>query len=218
MQRLHAKLLLLALASAVPISLGAPSIQAAAAKDKGAAAAPADAAPGKAKGKSQRSADLEGNAVDVSAESAAEAGASTDDVEAHAAAEGAASISEDDGGASVSAETTADTSVATTSEGEVASKTRSFDKEITTKFGERSMSRSMTFVTLEDGTKVKTRSHAKAMALDTPGITKADTDSRADVRVQGEFGTDDAAVSGSDPDPADSTLDSPAISEANAGG
>jgi len=244
MRRIRLRMLLLALTSAVPITLAAMPGQAAAPEDKGKADAPAEAAeasaaqedavPGKAQGHARSAAKrgggvsngdgLGGDAPDsdggsVSANSGAQAGVSTDDgLEAQAASEASAGVTEGDSGTTISAETTADTSVSTTTGEEIDSRTVSFSKDITTRFGERSMSRSMTFSTLEDGTKVRTKSHAKAMALDTPGITKADARSRTDVRVQGDFGTEDAAVSGSDPDMTDSTLDSPAISEANSGG
>jgi hypothetical protein len=233
------KVMLLTLAGSAFMIAALPSVQAAspdaAGGDKAPAAAPAsnDHGTGKAKGHTRAAKEQDGG-VDgtaasdpagpaeaegdsqVSANSSAEAGVATKDgVEGEASADATAGVTETEEGTEISAETAATTAVSDGSEEGPDSRTVSVNKEITTKFGEKSMSMSMTFATLEDGTRVKTKSRARAMALETPGITKAEARSQADVRVQGEFGSEDAAVSEPDAATGDGMFDSPAISEAN---
>ncbi|WP_193368326.1 hypothetical protein [Pelagibius marinus] len=136
-----------------------------------------------------------------------------DEVEAQAVSEAVAGASAEGAGTAVSADTAADTSISGGSGDALSSRTLSFSKDITTPFGRRSMSRSMTITTLDDGTKVKTMSRAKAMALATPGVTKATASGRADVRMRDAFGGEDAAVSRGHAGAAGGLMDSPAISE-----
>mgnify|MGYP003571218210 CR=1 FL=1 len=238
MRKTGSRMLLLAAASVVPLALGWTPAEAVSTGEKGKSEAPAETdhtptakgetAPGKALGKGNSAAErggstrggdtVSGDGGSVSAASGAEAAVETDDgVEAQAVSDAKAGVSEDESGTAVSAETTAETSISEGPDEALSSRTQSVSKDITTPFGERSISRSMTFTTLEDGTKIKTMSHAKAMALATPGVTKASAGSRADVHVQDEFGGEDAAVSGMGPGTADDLMDSPAISEANGG-
>jgi hypothetical protein len=126
-------------------------------------------------------------------------------------------VSEDDAGTAVTADASADTSVAVESEQGFTTKSKSTSKSITTKFGAMTIARTTTHVILEDGTRVKATARAKAKAIATPGVTKVDSRTRADVDIHGGSATEGMAD-----DPQGGTtssgawIESAGISEANA--
>mgnify|MGYP006969370438 CR=1 FL=1 len=153
----------------------------------------------------------------VAAESSAAADVSTSSgVEADAASGGQATAGAGQQPGVAEAESFADTAVHSDDSAATASKTRTFSKEIDTKFGAVSLSRSMTTTVLEDGTRVKAKARSRAMALDTPGVTKTTSRSDAEVRVRDLPAFDEGAVSEANPSPGQDDFSSAGFSSADA--
>lgn len=157
----------------------------------------------------------------ASADSTATASAGTaDGIDAQAGAAASAEAVNDDAGSSVSATADADASVAVESDQPHSAKTKSMSKSVTTKFGALTIARTTTSVVLEDGTRVRASAHARALALATPGITKADSSTRASVDIRDGGAAEAAATADGATASIGGTVetwnDPAAISEANA--
>lgn len=231
---------LLLLISALTFGLGAAGVQAAssvgeearsthaaaAAVERSAPQAAADAASAvpTAEAESALSESNAGAAVPESesdstatADSTADAAVTTENgIDAQASSAAAAEASRDaDGTSSVAADASTDASVAVETEDGATAKTKSSSKSITTKFGAMTIARTTTHVVLDDGTRVKARARAKAMALATPGVTKADSKTSADVTIHSSDFETMAGLESESTTP-DSSPDTAGISEANA--
>jgi hypothetical protein len=157
----------------------------------------------------------------ASADSTADASVGTaDGIAAEAGAAASAEAVNGDAGPSVSTTADADASVAVESDQPHTAKTKSTSKSVTTKFGSLSIARTTTHVVLDDGTRVRASAHARALALATPGVTKADSTTRASVDIHDGAAAEASAIedgAAASTGGASATWNDPAaISEANA--